>query len=125
MNMAFIKPNFERQLKNAVSTLRIPFELHQEQIKAMESIYHGKDTFVLMPTGSGKSLIYQILPLLFNYVDNPVVLVISPLNSIIYEQIKKLKKLGLPSCHLSFKVIYCLYFFILILVFWWSIGLFI
>lgn len=36
--------------------------LKAEQHKALEAFVSGKDTFVVLPTGYGKSIIYAILP---------------------------------------------------------------
>ena len=46
-------------------------ELGFEQIKpkqreAIEAFYLGKDVFVSLPTGYGKSIIYAIMPILFD-----------------------------------------------------------
>lgn len=38
------------------------FELKYKQLEAVDSILMGKDTLCILPTGFGKSLIYQILP---------------------------------------------------------------
>ena len=41
-------------------------ELKPKQLAAVESFVSGKDTFVALPTGYGKSIIFAILPLLFD-----------------------------------------------------------
>ena len=54
-----------------------------------------------MPTGYGKSLIYQILPDVYdNILDakNSIVLVISPLNALMRDQIIKLNEQGISAC---------------------------
>ena len=43
-------------------------ELKDKQIEAMSSFLKGKDTFVSLPTGYGKSIIYAALPLAFDYL---------------------------------------------------------
>ena len=57
----------------------------------------------MLPTGYGKSLIYQILPLVFSEIyrmeygqcdDNHVVIVVSPLEYIRVQQVESLKRMG-------------------------------
>ncbi|MGC2997181.1 RecQ family ATP-dependent DNA helicase [Streptomyces sp. G35A] len=62
--------------------------LRPEQLTAMEWVLDGRDVLVVMPTGSGKSAIYQLPALL---LQGPVV-VVSPLLALQRDQIA-----GLPS----------------------------
>lgn len=41
-------------------------QFKQKQVAAIESFLGGKDTFVSLPTGYGKSVIYAALPLAFD-----------------------------------------------------------
>ncbi|WP_347056888.1 RecQ family ATP-dependent DNA helicase [Blastococcus sp. HT6-30] len=50
-------------------------ELHPEQLEAMEQVMAGRDVLAVLPTGAGKSAIYQVPALL---LDGPT-LVVSPL----------------------------------------------
>lgn len=65
------------------------------QQKAIDStgILHGNDTMVIMPTGGGKSLVFQ-LPAVCNY--KPAV-VVSPLIALINDQITDLRSRGVEA----------------------------
>ena len=43
-------------------------ELKPKQVEAVTTFVSGKDTFVSLPTGYGKSIIFAILPLLFDFL---------------------------------------------------------
>ena len=76
--------------------------LRPEQIEALQSLLADDDVLAILPTGFGKSFIYQVLCLAKQSSNpNASVLVISPLNSIVDEQVGKLTKLGLPAVHLK------------------------
>lgn len=69
-------------------------ECQYEAVKAV--VVDGKDTLCVLPTGYGKSLIYQLLPFIFDaYLGiekGSSIIVISPLNALMVDQITKLKE---------------------------------
>ncbi len=67
------------------------FRAPQDQV--IESVLQGKDVFVLMPTGGGKSLCYQIPAL----VRDGVGIVISPLIALMQDQVDALTQAGVRA----------------------------
>ncbi|MBW9156557.1 DNA helicase RecQ [Clostridium tagluense] len=71
------------------------FRKGQESV--IESIINGKDTFAVMPTGAGKSVCYQIPALLLP----GVTLVISPLISLMKDQVDTLNSVGIAATYIN------------------------
>jgi hypothetical protein len=67
------------------------------QKDVIEQAMRGRDVFVLMPTGGGKSLCYQ-LPA---WCNPGLSVIISPLLSLIQDQVQSLTKLGVDSVFLN------------------------
>ncbi|MCK0174325.1 ATP-dependent DNA helicase RecQ [Mycolicibacterium sp. F2034L] len=68
-------------------------ELHPEQLEAMQAIMAGRDVLAVLPTGSGKSAIYQVPDVL---LDGPT-LVVSPLIALQQDQIAGLADTAAPE----------------------------
>jgi len=84
-------PALQRALEKMREIFRIR-SLRPGQAEIMESVLAGRDTLAIMPTGSGKSLTYQLPALV---LDGPT-LVVSPLLALIEDQYTKLKAAGVP-----------------------------
>ncbi len=73
---------------HAITTLK------PKQIDAVENLLDGYDVVAVLPTGYGKSLIFELLPEVYHAYETAMgrtpkpchILVVSPLNSIINEQ---------------------------------------
>ena len=85
-------------------------KLKQKQKEALQAIVvNGQDCLIVLPTGYGKSLIDQMLPLLFDKTNlslnvtsegKSIVIVVSPLNALIDDQINKLSSVGVACTSL-------------------------
>jgi ATP-dependent DNA helicase RecQ len=87
-------------LDNARTMLRERFgypDFRPSQIRAIQSVVSGRDTLIVLPTGGGKSLCYQVPALL----RDGMTVVISPLISLMKDQVDALVRRGLPATFLN------------------------
>jgi ATP-dependent DNA helicase RecQ len=72
-------------------------EFRPGQEDALRMVLAGHDALVVMPTGSGKSLIYQLAALLLPHTS----LVISPLVALMKDQVDSLSRRGIPATFIN------------------------
>lgn len=87
-------------MEQALLALRMQFgydSFRPGQKEVVEALLAGRDALAVMPTGSGKSICYQIPAI----VQTGTALVISPLVSLMADQVKALRDLGIQAAYLN------------------------
>ena len=98
--MSALVPKVTRELTRMRRTLRETFGLGQlrpGQAEVIRSVLEGNNTLAIMPTGAGKSLCYQLPSL---HLPGTTV-VVSPLISLMKDQVDKLEEAGLEASQLN------------------------
>jgi len=88
------------QLKDALKHYFGYDDFRQGQVEIIEQVLQGRDCLVLMPTGGGKSLCYQLpatqLP--------GLTIVVSPLIALMKDQVDDLNRQGIPAAYINSSV---------------------
>ena len=90
--------------KEVISILKNTFKLstfRTNQLECIVATLDGKDVFYLAPTGGGKSLCFQLPALCVTGKTQGTTFVISPLISLITDQVSALRKKGIPAFPLT------------------------
>jgi ATP-dependent DNA helicase RecQ len=89
-----VRRNTIRRLLRSVFGIE---QLREGQQHVIDSVLDGKDTLAIMPTGAGKSLCYQIPAKMLE----GITIVVSPLISLMKDQLEKLEELGIRSVQVN------------------------
>jgi ATP-dependent DNA helicase RecQ len=87
-------------ITDALTSLREHFgfsDFREGQREVINAVLEGKDVVVVMPTGSGKSLCYQLPAMMFDGAS----LVVSPLIALMKDQVDALTARGLPATFIN------------------------
>ncbi len=80
-------------------------ELRPKQELVVKKFVRGQDVFVSLPTGSGKSLCYCILPTVFDGLrkveGQSIVVVVSPLISLMKDQVLAMSRRGVKAVYVG------------------------
>ena len=86
---------FATSVSFALSQLKLQVTPKAEQLRAIRAAFDGRDVFVCLPTGFGKSLCYQALPFVMDHqrgCSGSAVIVVSPLIALMEDQVSGLRK---------------------------------
>ncbi len=98
-------PAADLEMSTALKLLKRVFgydQLRSLQPRIIENVLAHKDSLAIMPTGSGKSLCYQLPALMFP----GMTVVVSPLISLMQDQVEQLRQLGVAAVYLNSSLSY-------------------
>lgn len=102
-NTAVSSPDRTNLLPSALETMKQTFgfsTFYPVQGEVIQRVLQRKDTLVIMPTGGGKSLCYQLPALVFE----GLTVVISPLVALMQDQVRQLRQAGVSGACLNHTV---------------------
>ncbi|XP_069122341.1 probable ATP-dependent DNA helicase RecS [Argopecten irradians] len=97
-------PTFDMCCQLALNQYGVSFDLKAEQKCVLEHIFSGQDTLAILPTGYGKSLIFQLIPYMMSFKLQSqcplITLVVTPISAIMEDQLRSLASKNIKAGHL-------------------------
>ena len=94
-------PCFDEAIRQVCYFFQVD-RLYDDQLNAVKAFLKGNNVFLCASTGYGKSIVFQCIPLIVDIlleqaIGTSTVIVISPLVSLMLDQVKKLNELGISA----------------------------
>lgn len=70
-------------------------ELKKEQREVLEYVYKGRDCIAVLPTGFGESVIFHLIPYLFQQRS---AIVVAPISALMEDQLLSLSEMNIGAC---------------------------
>ena len=90
----------QQALAYAAQKLRLE-RLNEKQAEAVTAFIGGKDVFVSLPTGYGKSVCFQSVPFVLDYIgggtDKCIAIIVEPTAAVMRDQVLALKSKGISA----------------------------
>lgn len=85
---------------------QLGYELRARQKEVVLNFVKGRDVFVSLPTGSGKSLCYSVLPWTYDCLrcrskPSSIIIVVSPLVALMKDQVSSLAEKGMSAVYVG------------------------
>ena len=105
------KMDFQDSVQEAEYKLQVKadFKWKDKQLECLQAVFNGKDILAVLPTGYGKSMVFQAAPFMLSARDgvdvdmtDKVILIITPLNSIMMDQCLQLCEKEIQACYLDY-----------------------
>ena len=92
--------DLQQALDYAAQKLRME-RLNEKQVEAVTAFIGGKDVFVSLPTGYGKSVCFQSVPFALDYIrgwtDKCTAIIVEPTAAVMRDQVFALKSKGISA----------------------------
>ena len=109
-DMNYVSESVFEEILASVLEERFPEieSLTEHQRKTLLAVINRKDVFAILPTGHGKSIIFQLLPDVckylclsgYSYPHHAIILVVCPLKSLVNSHIHELRNRGISAASL-------------------------
>ena len=102
--MAFSDGSVEEVILYGAKKLGYLEGLYLKQQQVLKQFLLGSDVFVSLPTGSGKSFCYCVLPNVFDYIlsrssNGSIVVVVRPLIALMQDQVRAMTECGVRAVY--------------------------
>eukprot|EP00733_Pompholyxophrys_punicea_P001689 Pompholyxophrys_punicea_v1_NODE_944_length_1112_cov_2.399243.p2 type:complete len:143 gc:universal NODE_944_length_1112_cov_2.399243:979-551(-) len=98
----------QRAISSSLLQLNFDFPLKEKQYEALVQFWSGEHTLAILPCGYGKTLIFLLIPLIFDFMfpnnERSFILIVSPLRMLMKAHVRSLEKTNLQAVYFGERV---------------------